>query len=73
MIYSSGFFSILAKFWISFKTHQIDPKFHGDHEYLVYFGDSSTVEELLLLPVYFRKVCMKPASELCSMYRSQYC
>jgi hypothetical protein len=26
-----------------------------------------------LLPVYFRKICMKPASELCSMYSSEYC
>jgi hypothetical protein len=32
---SSGKFSILAKFWISFKSDQIDPKFHGDHEYMV--------------------------------------
>jgi hypothetical protein len=72
-LYVSGKFSILAKFWISFKTYQIDPKFHGDHEYLVYFDDRSTVEELLLLPVYFRKIFDKLASELCSVYSSQYC
>jgi hypothetical protein len=46
--YSSGKFSILAKFWISLKTYQIDPKFHGDHENLVRFEDNPTVEELLL-------------------------
>jgi hypothetical protein len=34
-------FSVLAKKWISFKIQQIDPKFHGDHEYLVYFDGSS--------------------------------
>jgi hypothetical protein len=58
-LYSSGKFSILAKNWISFKTYQIDPKFHGDHEYMVYFDDSSTVEELSLtsgiLPENFQK------------------
>jgi hypothetical protein len=31
----SGKFSILAKFWISFKSHLIDPKCHGVHEYVV--------------------------------------
>jgi hypothetical protein len=45
-LYSSGKFSILAKFWISFKSHLIDPKFHGDHEYLVYFVGSPMVEAL---------------------------
>jgi hypothetical protein len=50
-LYSSGKFWILAKFWISFKLHLIDPKFHGDHEYVVYFDDSSMVEALWLLPV----------------------
>jgi hypothetical protein len=34
-LYVSGKFSILAKFWISFKSHLIDPKFYGDHEYVV--------------------------------------
>jgi hypothetical protein len=33
--YCSGKFSILAKIWISFKSHLLDPKFHGDHEYVV--------------------------------------
>jgi hypothetical protein len=46
--YSSGKLSILAKFWISFKSHLIDPKFHVDHEYLVYFDDSSMVKALSL-------------------------
>ncbi|EFX82828.1 hypothetical protein DAPPUDRAFT_240833 [Daphnia pulex] len=32
---SSGKFSILAKNWISFESHLIDPKFHGDHKYVV--------------------------------------
>jgi hypothetical protein len=71
--YSSGKFSILAKFWISFKSQLIDPKFHGDHEYVGYFDDSSMVEELWLLPVYFRYFFKKIASELCSVYSSQYC
>ena len=66
MIYSSGFFSILAKKWISFKTYQIDPKFDGDHEYLVYFDDSSTVEELCYFRFTSGKICIKLTSELCS-------
>jgi hypothetical protein len=45
---SSGKFSILAKFWILFKSHLIDPKFDGDHEYLVYFVGSSMVKALSL-------------------------
>jgi hypothetical protein len=45
---SSGKFSILAKFWISFKLHWIDPKFHVDHEYLVYLVGSSMVVALSL-------------------------
>jgi hypothetical protein len=75
-IRTSGFENfpeLLAKFWISFKSHLIDPKFHGDHEYVVKFDDSSMVEELWLLPVYFRKIFKKLASELCSVYSSQYC
>ncbi len=44
---TSGF-KILAKFWISLKSHLIDPKFHGDHEYLVYFDGSSMVKALSL-------------------------
>ncbi|EFX82167.1 hypothetical protein DAPPUDRAFT_101612 [Daphnia pulex] len=52
---SSGKFSILAKFWISFETHLIDPKFHGDHEYVAYFDHSSMVEALWLLPAMLRK------------------
>jgi hypothetical protein len=71
-LYVSGKFSILAKFWISFKSHLIDPKFHGDHEYAVYFDDSSMVEALWLLPVYFRKIFINVASELCCVYSSQY-
>jgi hypothetical protein len=47
-LYVSGKFSILAKFWISFKLHLIDPKFHVDHEYLVYLVGSSMVEALSL-------------------------
>jgi hypothetical protein len=47
-LYSSGKFSILAKFWISFKSYLIDPKFHGDHDYLVYFYGSSMVKSLSL-------------------------
>jgi hypothetical protein len=31
------------------------------------------VEALCLLPVYFRKIVKKLASELCSIYSSQYC
>jgi hypothetical protein len=31
------------------------------------------VEELWLLPVYFRKIFKKLPSELCSVYYSQYC
>jgi hypothetical protein len=46
--HSSGKFSILAKFWISFKLHWIDPKFDVDHEYLVYLVGSSMVEALPL-------------------------
>jgi hypothetical protein len=46
--YSSGKISILTKFWISFKLHLIDPKFHVDHEFLVYLVDSSMVKELSL-------------------------
>jgi hypothetical protein len=41
-------FSILAKFWISFKSHFIDPKFYGDHDYFVYFVGSSMVKALSL-------------------------
>ena len=44
----SGKISILTKFWISFKLHLIDPKFHVDHEFLVYLVDSSKVKELSL-------------------------
>jgi hypothetical protein len=44
----SGKFSILAKFWISLKSQHIDPKFHGDHDCLVYFDDSSMVKALSL-------------------------
>ncbi len=47
-LYSSGKFSILAKNWISFKLHLIDPKFNGDHESLVYFYGSSMVKALSL-------------------------
>jgi hypothetical protein len=47
-LYSSGKFSILAKIWISFESHLIDPKFHGDHEYVVYFDGSSIVKSLSL-------------------------
>jgi hypothetical protein len=46
--YSSGKFSILAKFWISLKSPLIDPKFHEDHEYLVDLVDSSMVKALSL-------------------------
>jgi len=46
--HSSGKISILTKFWISFKLHLIDPKFHVDHEFLVYLVDSSMVKELSL-------------------------
>jgi len=60
-------FSILPKFWILFKSNPFDPKFHGDHEYLVHFDDSSMVDALWLLPVYFRKMFEKLASELCSV------
>jgi hypothetical protein len=42
----SGKLSILVKFWISFDSHQIDPKFHGDYEYLVEIDDSSMVKAL---------------------------
>jgi hypothetical protein len=45
---SSGKFSILAKIWISFKSHLIEPKSHVDHEYLVYLVGSSMVEALSL-------------------------
>jgi hypothetical protein len=38
----------LTKFWISLKLHLIDPKFHVDHEYLVYFYDSLMVKALSL-------------------------
>jgi hypothetical protein len=31
------------------------------------------VEALWLLPVYFRKIFKKLASEICSVYNSQYC
>jgi hypothetical protein len=44
-----NFPELLTKFWISFKLQLIDPKFHGDHEYLVYFVGSSTVKALLLI------------------------
>jgi hypothetical protein len=44
--YVSGKFSILAKFWISFKFDLIDPKFHVDPEYLVYLVGSSMVQAL---------------------------
>ncbi len=47
--FPAGKFSILPKFWILFKSHQIDPKFHVDHEYLVYFHDSSMVKALSLI------------------------
>jgi hypothetical protein len=47
-LYVSGKISILTKFWISFKLHLIDPKFHVDHEFLVYLVDSSMVKELSL-------------------------
>ena len=46
--YVSGKFSNLTKFWISFKFQLIDPKFHGDHEYLVYLVDSLMVKALSL-------------------------
>jgi hypothetical protein len=42
--YPEGKFLILAKFWISLKSHLIDPKFHGDHDCLVYFDESSMVK-----------------------------
>jgi hypothetical protein len=51
-----GKFAISAKKWIRFKTHQIDPKSHEDHEYLIHFGDSSVAEELSVLPVHFGKI-----------------
>ncbi len=35
-------------FWISFILHWIDPKFHVDHEYLVYLVGSSMVVALSL-------------------------
>ncbi len=72
-LYSSGKFSILAKFWNSFKSHAIVSKFHGDNEYVVSFDDSSVVEVLYYFRFtsgnFFRKV----ASELCSVCSSQYC
>ena len=43
----SGKFSILAKFSISFKLDLINPKFHVDHEYLVYLVGSSMVEAVM--------------------------
>jgi hypothetical protein len=48
IILNSGKFVILTTFWISLKLHLIDPKFHGDHKYLVYFVDSSIVEAVSL-------------------------
>ena len=69
--YSSGKFSILAKFWISFKLYWIDPKFHVDREYLVYLVGSSMLRRYRLLPVYFRKICIKLPSELCSLHNSK--
>jgi hypothetical protein len=45
---SSGKISILTKFWILFKLQMINPNFHVDHEYLVYFVDSSMVKALSL-------------------------
>ncbi len=64
----SGKISIFTKFWISFKLHLTDPKFHGDHEYLVYLFGSSMVEPLSLTSGILPKICMKLASELCSLY-----
>jgi hypothetical protein len=46
--FSSGKFSILTKFWISFKLHLNDPKSHGDYEYLVYLVGSSMAKALSL-------------------------
>ena len=62
---------ILAMSWISFKLHQIQPKFDGDHESVSYFDLTSIVEEL---SVYFRSTSgkfefsnfLKVKSELCS-------
>ncbi len=69
--FSSGKFSILTKFWISFKLHLIDTKSHGDHEYLVFWSAAQWLRRYRLLPVYFRKICIKLASELCSLYSSK--
>ena len=65
--YSSCFFSILAKSWISFKINPMDPKFYVDHEYLVYFVDSSMVEALSLTSGLLPENLYKTASELCSL------
>jgi hypothetical protein len=43
-----NFPELLTKFWISLKLHLIDPKFDGNHEYLVYFVGSSMVKALSL-------------------------
>jgi hypothetical protein len=46
--YCQFLFQQIFKFWILFKSHLIDPKFDGDHEYLVYFVGSSMVKALSL-------------------------
>jgi hypothetical protein len=62
----------LAKFWISFKLHVIDPNFHGDHEYLVNFDGSLMVKALSLTSgILPENLHIKLASELCSLYCSQ--
>ena len=63
-----NFFSAMS--WISFQIHQSHLKFDGDHEYVSYFDNSSTVEEI---SVYFRCTAgkfefsnfQKVKSELC--------
>ncbi len=50
---------------------QIDPKFPRNHEYLRTLFWSWKYRGYRLLPVYFRTICIEPASEFCSLYRSQ--
>ncbi len=49
----------------------INPKFYGDYEFLFNLTSAQWLRRFHELPVYFRKISMKLASELCSMYSSK--
>jgi hypothetical protein len=64
-------FSILIKFWISFIKYLIDPKFHEITNIWFIWSAAQWLRRYRLLPVYFRNIRFKLASELCFLYSSK--